>query len=189
MIGLGYFTAGARSFYSTRPINTLADLKGLKIRVQNTDLYVDMVRYLGGNATPMSFGQVYESLVTGVIDAAENNWPSYVATRHLEAARYYTLDKHTRVPEVLVMSKSRWDRLSANERAIIKQAAQEAAQVMRELWYQRVQQAQAAAAKAGVTVIDTIDIEAFAQAVAPLYQPFEQDPVLSSLIDRIRGAR
>ncbi len=188
MVGLSYLTAGARSFYSTRPIRTPADLKGMKVRVQNTDLYLDMVEHLGGNATPMSFGQVYESLITGVIDAAENNWPSYVSTRHLEAANYYSLDTHTMVPEVIVISRARWQRLNANEQQILKTAAKEATQLMRQLWEQRVKEAQVAAAKAGVTVIDDIDLTAFADAVAPLYQPFEQNPTYAALIKRIREA-
>lgn len=186
LIGLGYLTAGARSFYSTRPIRSPADLKGLKVRVQNTELYLDMVRYLGGNATPMSFGQVYESLVTGVIDAAENNWPSYVSTRHLEAAPYFTLDKHTMVPEIIMMSKSRWQRLSVAQQNIVKSATREAELLMRRLWEGRVASAQQAAAQAGVEVIDDIDFGEFADRVAPLYAPFEREPTHATLLKRIR---
>ncbi len=188
LVGLGYLTAGARSFYSTRPIRTPADLAGMKVRVQNTDLYLDMVRYLGGNATPMSFGQVYESLVTGVIDAAENNWPSYVATRHFEAARYYTLDRHTMVPEVLMMSLDRWNSLTDSQQAIIKKAAREAELLMRKLWAERVEDVKRTAANARVEVIEPADLQAFADAVMPLYAPFKENPVYADLIARIRRA-
>ena len=186
LVGLGYLTAGARSFYSTRPIRKPEDLAGLKVRVQNTDLYLDMVRHLGGNATPMSFGQVYESLVTGVIDAAENNWPSYVSTRHFEAARYYTLDRHTMVPEVIMMSGDRWDRLSGEQQTIILQAAKEAELMMRQLWRERVEQARNVAVASGVEVIDTVDLEAFARAADPLYGPFRENPVYADWIERIQ---
>ena len=188
MIGLAYFDAGARSFYSTRPIRTLDDMRGLKIRVQNTPLYVEMVQHLGGNATPMSFGQVYESLLTGVIDGAENNWPSYVTTRHFEAAPYYTLDRHTMVPEVLMMSKKRWDELDAADQQLLRQAAREAAQHMRHLWDARVAEARATAVDAGVTVIDGVDQSDFAAAAKGLLEPFMQNPVHADLIERIRAA-
>ena len=188
MVGLAYFDAGARSFYSTRPIHTLDDFRGLKIRVQNTPLYVEMVEYLGGNATPMSFGQVYESLLTGVIDGAENNWPSYIATRHFEAAPYYTLDQHTMVPEVLVMSKKRWDELDAGQKSVLRQAAKDAALHMRQLWDARVDQARAAAQDAGVTVIDGVNQREFAAAAQGLLEPFMRNPVHADLINRIRAA-
>lgn len=188
MIGLAYFDAGARSFYSTRPVRTLEDFRGLKIRVQNTPLYVDMVEHLGGNATPMSFGQVYESLLTGVIDGAENNWPSYITTRHFEAAPYYTLDRHTMVPEVLVMSKKRWDELEAGQQTLLRRSAKEAALHMRQLWDARVADARVAASEAGVTVIDDVDQRQFAAAAAGLLEPFMQNSVHAELIDRIRAA-
>ncbi|MCG8369341.1 MAG: TRAP transporter substrate-binding protein [Proteobacteria bacterium] len=188
MIGLAYFDAGARSFYSTRPVRTLEDFRGLKIRVQNTPLYVDMVEHLGGNATPMSFGQVYESLLTGVIDGAENNWPSYITTRHFEAAPYYTLDRHTMVPEVVMMSKKRWDELDAGQQGILRTTAREAALHMRQLWDARVAEARVAASEAGVTVIEDVDQRQFAAAAKGLLEPFMQNPVHAKLIERIRAA-
>lgn len=188
LVGLAYFDSGARSFYSTRPVRSLDDFKGLKIRVQNTALYVDMIRHLGGNATPMSFGQVYESLLTGVIDGAENNWPSYVATRHFEAAPYYTLDRHTMVPEVLVISRDRWQNLNASAQAQLRQAASEAAMHMRTLWDARVARARAEAIAAGVTVIEDIDQRQFAAAASELFVPFMENTVHADLIERIRAA-
>jgi len=108
MVGLCFYDSGQRSFYNTQhPILTPADMKGMKIRVQSSDLYVSMIKALGADATPMSFGEVYQALVQGVIDGAENNWPSYHSTRHFEAARYYSLSRHVMAPELLVMSRGR----------------------------------------------------------------------------------
>ncbi len=101
LVGLAFYDSGARSFYnSKRPIKSPADMKGMKIRVQNSDLFVATMEALGANATPMEFGQVYEALKTGVIDGAENNWPSYESTRHFEVAKSYSLDQHSMSPEV-----------------------------------------------------------------------------------------
>ena len=110
MIGLAFYDSGARSFYTTKkPVKTVADLKGMKIRVQQSDLFVAMIEALGANATPMPFGEVYTALKTGIVDGAENNWPSYESTRHFEAAKYYDMTEHAMLPEVLVMSKRIWD--------------------------------------------------------------------------------
>ncbi len=107
LVGLAFYDSGARSFYnSKRPINTPADMKGMKIRVQQSDLFVDLVNALGANATPMPSGEVYSALQTGVVDGAENNWPSYESFRHFEVAKFYSLTEHSMSPEVLVMSKS-----------------------------------------------------------------------------------
>lgn len=187
MVGLAFLDSGARSFYSKQPIRSPEDLKGLKIRVQNTDQFIAMMRALGANATPMSFGQVYESLLTGVIDGAENNWPSYVATRHFEVATYYSLDRHSMVPEVIVMSKKRWDSLPPDQQRLIKNTAKDAAQYMSQLWDERVLEAEQQARASGVTVVDDIDYAAFREAVQPLYQRYESDPVIAPLIERIRA--
>lgn len=187
LVGLAFLDSGARSFYAKRPIRSPADLKGLKIRVQNTDQFITMMRTLGANATPMSFGQVYESLLTGVIDGAENNWPSYVATRHFEVAPYYSLDRHSMVPEVIVMSRARWDSLDAGEQAIVKRAATSAARYMNTLWDARVTEAEAKARAAGVTVTEDIDLDAFRAAVQPMYRDYLEDPVIGPLIRRIRN--
>ena len=162
-------------------------MKGLKIRVQNTDLFVTMMELLGANATPMSFGQVYESLLTGVIDGAENNWPSYVSTRHFEAAKYYTLDRHSMVPEVILMSKSTWDALSVEDQKIIKQSARSATKYMRKLWNARVEQAKSQALAAGVIVNEGIELDEFTSAVEPMYADMMRDPVMADLITRIRA--
>lgn len=186
LVGLAFLDSGARSFYTKKPIRQLSDMKGLKIRVQNTDMFVEMMRLLGANATPMSFGQVYESLLTGVIDGAENNWPSYVSTRHFEAAKYYTLDRHSMVPEVILMSIVTWERLSGEEQKIVKQAARAATGHMRKLWNLRVQEAKSKALSAGIDINDSIPLDEFRAAVEPMYQEMKRDPVLANLIERIQ---
>ena len=135
LVGLAYFDGGSRSFYnSQKPITSMEDLAGMKFRVMQSDIFVDMVGALGANATPMPYGEVYSSIQTGVIDGAENNWPSYESSGHFEVAGYYTLDQHLIVPEVLVMSKASFDKLSAEDQAIVRQAAKDAVPVMRALW-------------------------------------------------------
>lgn len=189
LVGLAFLDSGARSFYTKKPINKLSDMKGLKIRVQNTDMFVRMMDSLGANATPMSFGQVYESLLTGVIDGAENNWPSYVSTRHFEAAKYYTLDRHSMVPEVIVMSEESWNKLSEEHQLIVKKAAKEATKYMRVIWNERVNKAKAQAIQAGIVINENIELDEFVRAVEPLYQDVMQDPELADLITKIREAR
>ncbi|WP_133468090.1 TRAP transporter substrate-binding protein [Paraglaciecola marina] len=189
LVGLAFLDSGARSFYTKKPINKLSDMKGLKIRVQNTDMFVRMMDALGANATPMSFGQVYESLLTGVIDGAENNWPSYVSTRHFEAAKYYTLDRHSMVPEVIVMSEESWNKLSKEHQFIVKKAAKEASKHMRVIWNERVNKAKAQAIQAGIIINENIELDEFVRAVEPLYQDVMQDPELADLITKIREAR
>ena len=185
LVGLAFLDSGARSFYTKKPINTLSDMKGLKIRVQNTDMFVTMMDLLGANATPMSFGQVYESLLTGVIDGAENNWPSYVSTRHFEAAKYYTLDQHSMVPEIILMSKETWDELTDEQQKLIKNAARSATRHMRVLWEERVEQAKKKALSAGIDINDSLPIDEFRAAVEPMYQSMKRDPELADIIARI----
>lgn len=189
LIGLAYYDSGARSFYNVlRPIRTPADMAGMKIRVQNSDLFVAMVNALGGNATPMPFGQVYESLVLGAIDGSENNWPSYESTRHFEAARYYTRTEHTLGPEVLVMSRYRWQKLTAEQQGWVRQAARESVPIMRELWDARVERSRAQVLAAGNEVIEIVNKAPFAAAMGPVYDQFLTTPELRALADRIRVA-
>ena len=123
-VGLGWFDGGARHFYnSRREIKTVSDLKGLKIRVQESKLMTNLVSCLGAVPTPMPFGEVYSALQTGVIDGAENNLPSYYSTSHYEVAKYITLDGHSRIPEIIIASKLSWDKLSKEDQEIIRQAA------------------------------------------------------------------
>lgn len=175
LIGLSWFDAGARNFYnSKRPVTKLDDLKGLKIRVQESQLMMGMVSALGASATPMTYGEVYSGLQTGVIDGAENNWPSYESTSHYEVAKYFVLDEHTRVPEVQMISKITWDKLSPEDQAIIKEAAAESAKIERELWAEKEKASEEKVKAAGsvITELEPGEKEKFQAAMAPLYTQF-----------------
>ncbi|NHN35784.1 TRAP transporter substrate-binding protein [Pseudomaricurvus alcaniphilus] len=188
LVGLAFYDSGARSFYNNvRPIRTPKDLKGLKIRVQNSDLYVSMVAALGANPTPMGFGQVYESLLLGTIDGSENNWPSYETTGHYEAAPFYSLTEHTMTPEVLVVSKHRWDKLSPEHQVLLKRAAKASVPFMRAQWDLRTEKSRQKIIAAGVTVAADVDKAAFEAAVQPVYDRFIATPELRALIARIRA--
>ena len=167
LVGLAFYDSGSRSFYnSKRPINTPADMKGMKIRVQQSDMFVSLVSALGANATPMNFGEVYSGLQTGVIDGAENNWPSYESTKHYEVAKFYSQTEHSLSPEVLVMSKKSFDKLSAEDKALVRAAAKESVAKMRELWDAR-EKASEAKVKAGGAVVNAVEKQPFIDAMKP----------------------
>ena len=188
LVGLAFYDSGARSFYNTqRAVRSPEDLIGLRIRVQNSDLFVGMVEALGANATPMEFGQVYDALRSGVIDGAENNWPSYESTRHFEVAGYYTLDQHSMSPEVLVMSKASWDKLNAADQALVAKAAALSVPVMRASWNERVERSRAAVIANGNEIVDEVDKQPFIDAMAPVYEQFVTTPELQDLVDRIQA--
>ncbi len=188
MVGLAFYDSGARSFYNTvRPINSPEDMEGLRIRVQNSDLFVSMVEALGANATPMEFGQVYDALRTGVIDGAENNWPSYESTRHFEVANYYTLDQHSLSPEILMMSKIVWDGLSESDQDLVMKAAALSVPYMRELWDARVAASRDVVVGNGNEIVEEVDKQPFIDAMGPVYEQFVTTPELQDLVDRIQA--
>ena len=188
LVGLAYFDGGSRSFYnSQKPITSMEDLAGMKFRVMQSDIFVDMVGALGANATPMPYGEVYSSIQTGVIDGAENNWPSYESSGHFEVAGYYTLDQHLIVPEVLVMSKASFDKLSAEDQAIVRQAAKDAVPVMRGLWAEREKVSEQKVRDAGVEVITDIDKTPFIEAMKPVYEKHVTSDKLKDLVTRIQA--
>jgi tripartite ATP-independent transporter DctP family solute receptor len=188
-IGLAFYDSGARSFYnSKKPIKTVDDLKGMKIRVQQSDLFVDTMRALGANATPMPFGEVYTSLKTGVIDGAENNWPSYESTKHFEVAKFYSMNEHSMSPEVLVMSKRSWDALNAEDQAIIRGAAKDSVKVMRDLWDAREKSAREKVI-AGGAQINAVDKVPFIDAMRPVYEKYLKDEKLRGLLKRIQDTK
>ena len=175
LIGLSWFDAGARNFYnSKKPVTKLDDLKGLKIRVQESQLMMGMVAALSASATPMAYGEVYSGLQTGVIDGAENNWPSYDSVSHYEVAKYYVLDEHTRVPEMQMVSKITWDKISPEDQKIIKECALESAKLERELWAAKegASEAKVKAAGSVITELEPGEKEKFQAAMAPLYSQF-----------------
>ena len=185
LVGLCFYDAGARSFYTTRrTIRTPADLKGLKIRVMNSDIFVSMVNQLGGNATPMAYGEVYQGLMQGVVDGAENNWPSYESSRHFEVAGHYSLTRHVMAPEVLLMSQRAWQRLDASDRALVRHCARDSVGFMRTLWDQRSDEAQAKLEAAGVEITEP-DRAAFVEAVQPVWDQYLTTPALRGLADSI----
>ena len=190
LIGLAFYDSGARSFYNTkREIRKPSDLKGLKIRVQNSDLFIATMEALGANATPMEFGQVYTALKTGVIDGAENNWPSYETTRHYEVAKYYSLDMHSMSPEVLVMSKISWDKLSKDDQKLIRQAAKDSVPVMREAWEKKIKASKKIVMAAGNKVVEDVDKQPFIDAMGPVYERFAKTPELKQLIKDIQAVK
>ncbi|MBI1265615.1 MAG: DctP family TRAP transporter solute-binding subunit [Alphaproteobacteria bacterium] len=188
LIGLCFYDSGARNFYNTRrPIRTPEDLRGLKIRVQNSDLYVSMVEGLGANATPMDLSEVYQGLMQGVIDGAENNWPSYESTRHFETAPFYSLTGHVMAPEVLVMSLRSWRKLSDADRTLVTDCARESVPFMRGLWDARVSAAQERITASGVEVNDVDDVGAFADMMRPVWDRFVRTPAQQRLLEDIRN--
>lgn len=187
---LAWYDSGARSFYNTtKPITTPDDVKGMKVRVMNNDLFVKMIESMGGNATPMAFAEVYQSLKTGVIDGAENNWPSYESTNHFEVAGYYSGSQHLIIPECLCVNKKLWDGLSAEQQTEIKKAARESADIQRVAWGERAEKSREMVIKGGVKYNEIADKTAFQNAMAPVYDAFlESNPDLKSLVEKIRNA-
>jgi len=189
LIGLAFYDSGARSFYNTvRPIKTIEDMKGLKIRVQQSDLMVGMVKALGANPTPMPFGEVYGALQTGAIDGAENNWPSYYSTRHFEVAKYYSLSEHLMTPEVLMMSKKTWDKMSKDDQKLIRATAKKSATKMHELWEAQEKVAHDAVVKGGAQV-NTLDKEPFIKAMSTVYDQYVTNPQMKDMVARIRATK
>lgn len=187
-IGLAFYDSGSRSFYTTeKPIKTVADVKGLKLRVQQSDLWVTLIESLGGNPTPLPYAEVYTALKTGIVDGAENNWPSYESSKHFEVAKYYSLTEHSMSPELLVFSKVVWDTLSAEDQAIIRAAAKESVPYMRQLWDEREAKSRAAVEAGGAVITSDIDRQSFIDAAKPVYDKFAADPALQELVNQIRA--
>jgi tripartite ATP-independent transporter DctP family solute receptor len=190
LVGLAFYDSGARSFYTTKkPLQTLADFKGLKIRVQQSDLWVGMMNALGANATPMPFGEVYTALKTGIVDGAENNWPSYESSRHFEAAKFYTLSEHSLAPEVLVFSKKIWDTVKPEDQALIRKAAKDSVPYMRKLWDEREIASRKVVEASGVQVVSIPDKTELMNAMKPVYEKFAGTPTLASLVKRIQDTK
>lgn len=189
LVGLAFYDSGARSFYNTKKdITSMADMKGMKFRVIQSDVFVDMVNALGANATPMAYGEVYSALQTGVIDGAENNWPSFESAKHYEVAKHYTMDQHQIVPEVLVMSKVSWDKLTPEDQAIVRQAAKDSVVKMRELWDAQEKKSRDIVEKAGVKVSE-IDKQPLIDAMKPVYDKYLSTPELKDLASRIQATK
>lgn len=190
LIALAYYDGGARSFYnSQKPIKSVEDLKGLKFRVMQNDVFVDMMSALGANATPMPYGEVYSSIQTGVIDGAENNFPSYDSSGHAEVAKYFTLDQHLILPELVAVSKTSWDKLSPEDQEIMRTAAKNSAVLQRKLWADQEKASEDKVIAAGAEVIKDVDKTAFIEAMAPVYEKYVTTPEAKDLVKRIQETK
>jgi tripartite ATP-independent transporter DctP family solute receptor len=186
-VGLCFYESGARSVYARKPIKTVADMKGLKIRVQPSDLMVSLVSAMGASPTPMPIAEVYTGLKTGLVDAAENNYPSYDEAKHFEAAPVYSETMHVMTPEVLVFSKKIWDTLSKEEQAAIRKAAKDSVPYYVKLWEAREKEAKAAVVKGGAKIVAAADIDrkAFVDVEKPVWDKFSGTPELKALVQEI----
>jgi len=186
-VGLAFYESGARSIYAHKPIRNLSDTKGLKIRVQPSDLMVGLVSAMGGSATPMPYAEVYTGLKTGLLDAAENNYPSYEEAKHYESAAVYSETFHVMTPEVVVFSKKIWDTLSKEEQAALRKSARASVPYYVTLWEAKEKEAKAAVVKGGAKIIPAseIDRKGFVEAEKPLWDKFANTPELKSLVQEI----
>jgi tripartite ATP-independent transporter DctP family solute receptor len=189
LLGLSWMDAGFRNFYNnTREIRTPADMVGMRIRTQESALMMEMVRLLGASPTPMGMGEVYTAIQNGVIDGAENNWPSFMSWAHYEVARYFTLNEHMASPEMILVNYQLWNSFSAAEQEIIRRGALHGAQVQRQAWLEAEARDEAAAIAAGniITRLTAAERQQFVDALMPIYD----NPAYASLmplINRIRA--
>ena len=191
LISLAWYDAGARSFYnSKKPITQPADITGMKVRVMNNDLYSGMVSALGGNPSPIAYAEVYQSLKTGVVDGAENGWPEYESMGHFEVAGYYSLSQHLIIPQCLCVNASAFRRLPEAQQQMLIEAAQESAQVQRDLWAQREAFSRDKVVKAGVKLNEISDKEPFQLAMQPVYDKYlGENPELKPLVMLIKNTK
>ena len=190
-VGLAMYESGARSLYAKKPIRTLADTKGMKVRVIPSDLMVGLVTQMGASATPLPFGEVYTGLKTGLLDAAENNYPSYDEAKHFESAPFYSETMHVMTPEVLVFSKKIWDTLTAEEQTAIRKAAKASVPFYVKLWEAKEKESKETVVKGGAKIIPAseIDRKAFMAAEKPVWDKFASTPELKSLVQEIVNAK
>jgi len=189
LLGLAYYDAGARSFYnSKKDIKAVADLKGLKIRVQEAKLMMDLVKALGASPTPMATADVYSALQTNVIDGAENNWPSYISFSHYQVAKFYTVDRHTCIPEILVGSKKNFANLSKADLDLISKAAKDSVEFQKKKWAEseKVNEEKAKAAGCKITYPDAKTMVEFQKAVQPIYADYKD---YADLIKKIQDLK
>lgn len=186
--GLCYYDAGSRSFYtSEKAIRTPDDLKGLKIRVMNNQMAINMVNSMGGSATPLSYSELYTAIQQGVVDGAENNPPSFVSSNHYEISKYYTLDQHSSVPDVLLIGTKYWDKLSAEEKIWVQEAADESSQAQKVFWNESVAASMKVAEESGVEVIIP-DKSLFADKSKSVVEGFVKEyPEMESIIHQIKN--
>lgn len=186
--GLCYYDSGSRNFYTrSKPVRTPEDLAGLKIRVMNSATAIAMVEAMGGAPTPIAWGELYSALGQGTVDGAENNPPSFVSNKHYEVCKHFTLDGHTRIPDILLIGTKTWDRLTPQIREWIQQAADDSSRFQRELWERETARSLEIAKAEGVTIYE-VDPAPFAARVAPMLEQIE-DPAVRSLARQIQEVR
>lgn len=189
LIPLAWYDAGARSFYNAgKSIEAPDDVTGLKVRVMNNDLYSGMISELGGNPSPMAFAEVYQALKTGVVDGAENNWPSYESTGHFEVAGYYSLSQHLIIPECVCVNADAFNALSEEMQTAVRDAALESAELQKTLWAERETASREKVVAAGVTVNEIADKGPFQEAMVPVYDAYlEANAELRPLVELIQA--
>ena len=188
-IGLAYYDSGARSVYSKKPIHTLADMKGMKLRVQQSDMWVSLAGAMGANATPMPMGEVYTAMRTGLVDAAENNIPSYESSKHFEVVKYYSKTEHSMAPEVVMFSKLVWEKLSPEDQKIIRQAAKDSVPAQRKFWDERDAASLKIVLAGGAQIVSDVDKKSFQNAMGPVYDKFVTTPKMKDLVKRIQAIK
>jgi len=188
VLPLAWVDAGARSFYSQKPINTPADVEGLKIRVMNNNLYTSMISAMGGNPSPMAFAEVQQALKTGVVDGAENNFPSFKNVGHYEVTTHYSLSEHLIIPECICVNTAKFEALSADMQAAVRGAAEEAALYQRELWAVQSGQARKDVEAAGIMVNEIADKGPFQDAMVSVYDEYlAANPDMAKLVDMAKS--
>lgn len=185
-VAIAAYVAGTRSFYTTKPVKSPADMKGMKIRVVSTPTTNKIIELLGASPAPIPFGEVYTALQQGVIDGAENNEPSYYQTRHVEVAKFYTEDQHTNVPDYLVISSKTWNGMSEEQKAIMTKAARNSEIYQQELWNEEVKRSREKAAELGATFIE-VDKGPFREALRPLHDDFRKDANVAQWMNKIEA--
>lgn len=189
LVPLAWYDAGARSFYNgAKPIHEPADVEGMKVRVMNNDLYSGMIAELGGNPSPMAFAEVYQALKTGVVDGAENNWPSYESTGHFEVAGYYSLSQHLIIPECVCINADVFNGLSDDMKAAVTEAAVESATMQHQLWAERETASREKVTAAGIVSNEIADKGPFQDAMAPVYETYlSENADLRPLVELIQA--
>ena len=190
LVGLAFYDGGTRSVYTAkRPVKSLADMKGLKVRVPQSDLFVAMIQAMGGSPTPMPLGEVFTAMKTGIVDGAENNVVSFDASRHFEAAKYFNLTEHSMAPDVLVFSKKIWDALPKEDQAMIRKAAKESVIHQRKLWDEREGKARDKVKAAKVEIVPQSNRAEWVAAMKPVVDKFAATPKLKELVQRINDTK
>ncbi|MEI6898039.1 MAG: TRAP transporter substrate-binding protein [Psychromonas sp.] len=181
-IGLTYYDGGSRSFYANKTINTPADLKGMKIRVQPSPTAVEMIKLMGGSPTPLAFGELYTALQQGVVDGAENNPTALTNNRHGEVSKIYSQDEHTMIPDVLIISTSAWNELSKTQQVALKKAAKESMMYHKDLWTKMTAEAEQIANETMGVKFVKVEKQPFIDAVKSMHDAALNNPEIAEYV-------